>query len=232
MRRTLFVTAASGLALLAVACGGGGSTATLAPGQTLAPGATAAPVVTLAPPPGGVVDVAALCAGQPTFSLNTPQPSFAQDEALNAKFPTQINGEPVTVQSSYWLQSVCYYGQGSSETIQRFAAIFPPASIPGISSAYGAVTIDGEEVNISGFRIPGTDANQIFAHLPEFVAAFGTDPVDAAKYQVAPTTIAGKSGYVVTDDTGDKTYHIVSGDTVLTVSGTDTQAATIFAAFP
>ena len=88
MRRALFVTIGAGMMMLVLACGGGTS-ATLAPGQTPAPvGQSTSPPVAV--PPGQA------CAGQPTFSLATPQPSFAQDTELIAKFPTTIDGQPVT----------------------------------------------------------------------------------------------------------------------------------------
>ena len=215
-------TGATIVVMLAAACGG-------APAGTLAPGAT--------PAPGGVtpapVPVGNLCAGIPTFSLQTPQPVIPDDPQLNAKFPTQIDGQPVTnVSSTNYLHSTCYYS-GASEDLARFLAIFPPASVPLISTGTADATVDGEEVQIDALRIPGTDPNAIFSNFPAFLAAFGVEPAEIPLYQVSQTSLGGKNVHVVTDPDGDKSYSVVSGDTVFTANNaTEAQAATIVAAIP
>jgi hypothetical protein len=216
------------LAAAIVGCTGAPAGPTLAPGQTATAALpTVAPgVVTPAPPVAGP-----LCAGMPTFSIDAEAtPVFAQDQALNAKFPAQINGQPVTdVQSGFWLQSMCYYG-ASAEDMAAFLALFPANIAPQISSGSAQVDLDGESVFISAFRVPGADANIIFSHIPEFIAALGGDPATAADSTVTQGNVGGKNVYVVTDSDGDVSYNYVSGDTLFTVDSSETAAAAVFAA--
>lgn len=223
MRRSSLL-AAAGLFLFA-ACGGGAPSGSQPAGASVRPGV---PTV----PPGGV-PVSQLCQGQPTFSLQTPQPTFASDAELNARFPAQIAGQaPTDVRSTYWLQTACYFS-GASEDLAEFAAIFPPSTLPLISSGSAAYTIDGDEITISAFRIPGTDPSVIFTNFPAFLTAFGVEQSEIPLYNVAQANIGGKNVWVVTDPDGDKSYSVVSGDIVFTANDvTDAQAATIVAAIP
>jgi hypothetical protein len=200
------------------------------PGVTLAPGATPAPTQapgpTQTPPP---VDVGQVCGATPTYSVDAPTPSFAQDETLNARFPTQVDGQPVTgVNSGFWLQSMCYYGS-SSEALARFIAIWPPNTAQLISTGYAHVELDGESVSIQALRVPNSDPTIIFSHIPEFIEALGGDPADAANTTVTTKNIGGKNVYVVDDD-GDLSYDYVSGDTIWSISDSEDVAAKVFAA--
>lgn len=220
------VCAALLIALVACSAAPG---ATLPPGVTQPPGGvpTQAPGPTQAPP---VVNVGNLCAGLPTYSPDAPIPSFAHDDTLNARFPTQVDGQPVTdIQSSFWVQTTCFYG-GSAEDLARFAAIWPAGTAPQISSGSAQIELDDDTVYIQAFRFPGADPNPIFSHLPEFTAALGGDPEDAANSTVTTTNLGGKNVYVVTQSDGDVSYHYVSGDTVWTVDAEETTAAKVFAA--
>jgi hypothetical protein len=220
MRRASFVIIGASMVMLVLACGGGAAT-TQAPGQVGQP--TTPPV---AVPP------AQLCAGQPTFSLATPQPSFAQDTELNAKFPTTIDGQPVTrVQSGYYLTFLCYLG--NTDQVNRFAGSIPGSNLAALSFGSGRATVGGEEITISAFRLPGGDANQIIQHFNEFAVAIGADPSSISGSTQTQATIGGKAAYVFTDQDGDVSYAYPSGDTVWSVSGTtEEQAATVFAALP
>ena len=235
MRRMSSVTLGAGIVIFVIACGGGGG-ATLVPGATLAPGATTAPGTTAAPagpttaPVGG--DVSQLCAGMPTFNPEASPLTLAQDETLNARFPTEIAGQPVTGVRSYnFVQGQCYYG-ASAKSFQSLAQFFSPALLAQISQGAATATLDDQDVFITAFRTPGADPNQLFAHLPEFLTAIGIEQADIEKYKVEPGTIAGKSVYVVTDADGDKSYSLVSGDAAFTVGDvTEEQAGTVLSAF-
>jgi hypothetical protein len=209
-------------ALLAAIIGCSSAPATT---PTLAPGATPAPTQepTLPPAVGGD-----LCAGQPTLSAEAPAPSFAQDATLNSRFPTQVDGQPVTdISSVFWVQSTCYYG-GS---LAGLAALFPAGTVQQISTGNAQVELDDETVYISAFRFPGADPNVIFSHLGEFTAALGGDPTDAANSTVTNANLGGKNVYVITDPDGDVSYHYVSGDTIWTVdASTEATAGKVFAA--
>ncbi len=204
-----------------------------APGATLAPGATQPPGGVPTVPPGvptlAPVIPSAICAGQPTYSPDAPAASFAQDDALNSRFPTAVDGQPVTgVRSSFWLQGMCYYGS-SSEDVARFVAIWPAGSAPLISTGYAQVELDGEIVAIQAFRIPGGDPNLVFSHIPDFIAALGGDPADAADTVVTTATLGGKNVYVIDDQSDSLAYDYVSGDTIWSVSESEDAAAKIFA---
>ncbi len=230
MRRVSSVTLGAGIMIIVIACSGGGG-ATLAPGTSSAPGATSAPAGPTAAPGGG--DTSQLCAGLPTFSVDaSPQPTFAPDAELNARFPTEIDGQPVTDVRSYnWVAGSCFYG-ASAETFQRFSQFFSPAVLAQLSQGSAEATVDDQEVFISAFRTPGGDPNQLFAHLPEFLAAIGVEEADIAEYTVEPGSIAGKSVYVITDPDGDLSYSLVSGDAAFTVNDvTEDQAGIVFSAF-
>ncbi|HUP83284.1 MAG TPA: hypothetical protein VM284_03740 [Candidatus Limnocylindria bacterium] len=232
--RSLSVAAVSAmfvLTLVGCSTAGPAGTASQPPGvPTLPPGVpTLPPGVPTFPP----VDGASVCAGQPTYSADaSATPVFAQDATLNAAFPTTINGQPVTdIQSGFWLQSMCYYG-ASAQEVASFLAIFPAALAPQISSGSADVELDGETVDIQAFRVPGSDANLIFSHIPEFIAALGGDPASAANDVVTQSNIGGKNAYVITDEDGDVTYNYVSGDTVWSVDASESAAAAVFAALP
>lgn len=220
MRHALFVIIGAGMMMLVLACGGGAS-ATPAPG---APGQPTTPAVAVPP--------AQLCAGQPTFSLATPQPSFAQDNELNAKFPTTIDGQPVTgIQSGYYLTFLCYLG--NTEQVNRFAGSVPGTNLAALSFGSARANVGGEDISISAFRLPGGDANQIIQHFAEFAVAIGADPSSITGSTQTQATIGGKAAYIFTDEDGDVTYVYPSGDTVWSVSGsTEEQAGTVFAALP
>ncbi|MEA2675970.1 MAG: hypothetical protein QOJ81_111 [Chloroflexota bacterium] len=226
MRSFALAAASAAFAISLVACSAApGATG---PGVTLPPGVPTLPpgVPTLPPAAGGV------CAGMPTFSAAAPTPTFTQDEALNAKFPAAIDGQPVTnIQSGFWLQSMCYYG-ASAQEVASFLAIFPANVAPQISSGSADVELDGASVDIQAFRVPGSDASLIFSHIPEFIAALGGDPATAADSVVTQSNIGGKNVYVITDVDGDVTYNYVSGDTIFSVDSSEEAAAAVFAALP
>lgn len=234
--RSFAPAAASAVLVLSLAACSGGGAPTLAPGVTQPPGGvpTQAPGVPTQAPgvPTAPVVPSELCAGQPTYSPDAPAPSFAQDDTLNSRYPTEVDGQPVTdVRSSFWLQGMCYYGS-SSEDVAQFVAIWPPGTAGLISTGYAQVEVDGYPVSITSLRVPGADPNLIFSHIPEFIAAFGGDPATAATTTVTTENIGGRNVYVVTESDGSKTYDYVSGDIVFSVSDSEDAAAKVFAAIP
>jgi uncharacterized protein YfcZ (UPF0381/DUF406 family) len=167
----------------------------------------------------------------PTFSAQTPTPSFPADEALKAKFPTQIDGQPVTdVNSSYFIQLLCLLG-ADADAIARFTQAFGN-NATAASIGTGHVELGDETVTISAFRLAGGDANQMLQHLPELAQAIGADPAQFANATTSQTTIGGKTITVLTDEDGDVTWLYPSGDTIWSIDGdTDPDAAAkIFAA--
>jgi len=228
MRRALFMTMGAGLVALVAACGGGGAVATQlpVPGATPAPGAQATPAV---PPP---VDVAAVCNGLPTFSLQTPTPSFRTDAELNAKFPTSIGGQPVTeVESQYWIDFLCYYPNNGT-AIGKFVSVFG-TNLSGVTFGSGHVELDGNDITIQALRVGGGDAGQVMQHIGDFLLALGADPATVQGMQTSTTSLGGKNVTVVTNENGDTSYVYASGDTAWSLNDvTPEEAGTIFAALP
>jgi hypothetical protein len=178
------------------------------------------------------VDVSQFCAGLPTFSLEGPAPSFAQDAELNAKFPAQIDGNPVTgVQSSYYLTGLCYFG--NTDTIARFAQSFPGTNMSAMSTGSARATVGEDDISIQALRVPGGNAAQMVANVEAFLIAIGVPPENTTGLTKTSANLGGRNVTVITDEDGDTTYVYPSGDTIFSVSDcTQEQAGTIFAALP
>jgi hypothetical protein len=177
------------------------------------------------PTPGGVVNppVGNLCAGMPTFNPSAPFPSFPADETLKAKFPTTIDGNPVTnVNSSFYIQFLCIFGD--ADAVARFTQAFGN-NASAVSLGTGNVTIGDETVTISAFRLAGGDANQMLQHLPELAAAIGANPEDLGSITSTSKSLGGKNITVLTDADGDETWIYPSGDTLWSVSGDTSEDA-------
>jgi hypothetical protein len=166
------------MAVAIVGCGG--STASPTPGTTLAPGATPTPAGATLPPtsapgtatPGGGT-TGTECAAYPTFSLSSPGlPSFAPDAALEAKFPTTIDGQPVSdLNTGFWAAFLCMGGQSAYDrTVAEL-----PSGLNWAAMSYGSATytVDGDSVDVSAFRTPGQDANGIVQGLAALAASMG-----------------------------------------------------------
>lgn len=238
MRHASFLIVAAATILLAAACGGSGPASTLAPITTPAPGATAAPGTSTAPiptvaSPTQPAPVGNSCAGFPTPDpLASPQPEMARDPELEAKFPTEVDGEPVTdVNSFRWLEYLCLYGGGQTE-VDRIAAVAGGFPFANLSYGTAQTTVDDEDVEIQGFRTPGQDAGVLVQNFQQFILIIG-GAVEDTGGTMAPATIGGKNAFVWTDSDGDLTYVCVRGDVVFgSPDVTEAQIEKIFAALP
>jgi hypothetical protein len=207
-----------------VACSG--APGTTQPGATQQPGGVPTqPITTQAP--GGATGHE--CDAFPTFSIENPNPSFAADPALAAKFPTQIDGQPAQdLTTGYWAAFLCMLGQ---QSYSDAVADMPPGfNYSALSYGSATYTIDGADIGVTAYRIAGQDANGIVAALAQLAAATGGE---AGFGTLASGTVAGKNVYTWTDEDGSS-YGYVSGDTLFTIeSGTSVeQATTIIAALP
>lgn len=228
MRLPITLFGAAALAVAIVGCGGAPAGPTLAPGQTATPAnSTPAPGATATP--GGGTLTGHECDAIPTFDISNPNTaSPAPDTTLNAHFPPTIDGQPVTeVESMQWLYLICAFG--GQAALQAAAA--DSGGIPFATMSFGSAhaTVDGEDVKLSAFRTPGTEANAIVQVLARLAAQSGE--LNAGNF--AATSISGKNVFVATDTDGSKSYAYPSGDTVIFFDGvTDSQAAKIVAALP
>lgn len=181
---------------------------------------------------GGGGGTSAGCAGRPTFSLATDAPTFAPDAALLAKYPQQIDGQPITnAQSGFFIDLVCLGGgAGVDQMGQAFAAIGYDLSTLSLGSF--DATVDGSGVSVSAIRTPGKDAILIIQNASTFALALGgTNPLSGTMSQAS---IGGKTVNVVTNTDGSKDYYYASGDVLFGVTDTitDSQATKIFSALP
>jgi hypothetical protein len=234
MNRSAVVTFFA-IGALVAACGG-----TAAPTQTPAGGTPAGATATTpsgtaagtpqatAPPVGGGTECA------PYASLNPASyalPSFSPDPQIEAVFPAQIDGQPVTnVQSGSWLESICFYG-GQADVDQIKARAGGSLILSNLSYGSADATVGGQDVTLEAFRIAGADGNAIIQNLSVLVAGItGQTP---QPYTTSQTTIGGKPVWVITDSEERVSYAYVKGDTVVSVTDVSPQdAATIIAALP
>ena len=224
MRLPFTVLAALAMAVSIAGCSSGTPT-----GPTLAPGATA----TLAPVPtsGGSTPGAVTgheCDAVPTFSVANPNPSFAPDAVLLAKFPTTIDGQPVTDVSA--LPSIDFLCLGGQAAFNQAAGSNGGSGFATMSWGGFTANVDGSDVSVWAFRQPGGDANVLTQTIAGLAAAAGHSVVVG---QLTTTTVAGKTVYTWTDDDGNKGFAYASGDTLIGFDGvTDAQANKILSALP
>jgi hypothetical protein len=233
-----FAVFASGL--LAVALIGCSSAPTGSSSPTLAPGHTATPAPSGAPPTSGPTSGASgspiagtghECDAVPTFSISNPNPaSPPPDTGLLAHFPATIDGQPVTdVQATQWVWFLCAFA-GQTAVDQALAQAGSGFNLATMSFGSAKATVDGESVDLSAFRTPGTDSNAMVQYLALLAAQSGTDINPG---NVSSANIGGKNVYVWTNDDGTKGYAYPAGDTLISFdSVTDSQATKILAALP
>jgi hypothetical protein len=233
VRWTIAVFVSVALAAAIVGCSSTPSaTPTLAPGATATPGgATQPPGTTPTPgatqPPGGGTGTE--CAAYPTFSLSSPGlPGFEPDTTLQAKFPTEIDGQPVSdLETGYWAAFLCIGGQASYD--QTVAGLGGGLNWASMSYGSATYTVDDEDTQLHAFRTPGQDANAIVQALAQLAAASGQEQDGT----VSTGTVAGRAVLILTDSSGEQSYGFLSGDTLFfTDTVTDSQAAKIVAALP
>ena len=184
----------TGAAIVVAACGG--NAATNGPTQ----GAVATePTVTQAPP-----SEAEPSFGLPGFSFALP--SFTSDEELEAMFPTDIGGQPLTVQS---MSGADFMAFGGSSTMGP--ALEQLGKTPAdMSVAFGGTT-DGSIV-VFAFRIKGVNADQ-------FMNVFTSTSGTMTGTTITDASLGGKSVKKVTTP-GQTVYLYTHGDVIWTVGGT------------
>jgi hypothetical protein len=193
--------------------------ATLEP--TLAPPTDAAPTATAAASPDAA----------PTFSIpSVALPSFAPDNELAARFPTEIDGQPVTdVTTVLWMEFLLSF---APEQAQQFRSAMSSVGIDADRMSFGSATatVDDETVQLQALRTAGADAGLIVANFATIGAVFNPDEEQPTLTQA---NFGGKNVTKATDADGDVTYLYVSSDVLWFISDLEeSQAATILAALP
>lgn len=199
------------IALLA-ACSAGPVGSTPVPG-TPAPGATPTPAAVVTP-------------AQPTVAASAqpvPTSGGVADAELAGRFPTQVDGQPVTDLNIRRL--VDYLALGGPELIPVWTSALATIGIDVQTASFGSATatVDGALVGINAFRVPGHDAATLIP-----LRVFNEGGV------LAQETVGGKSVTVVRSATGpDVHWMYANGDTLWVLSTSDAdEAEAVFTALP
>jgi hypothetical protein len=219
--RTIFARAVGAISVFvfAVACGGG-------------PAASGQGVPSLSVPSLSVPSFAIPSFAIPSFAIPSGLSSFAipsfvipsfntnVDPELAARFPQQIDGQPVErIQTVRFLDFATALGT-DQEGLQRFVQILASAGIDANAVTFGTgrATVNDDDVDFSAFRAPGVPAAQLLAVFPQISTVLDPDrPVPT----VGSTTIAGKAITTLTPPEGDTDYFYPSGDVVWSVESDD-----------
>jgi hypothetical protein len=231
--RAIGVRLLIGLLAIALVAGCGSDLADSPAPESVVPSASVAPPASITPATLG--PLGSECAAIPTYSPDNPQPSVAQarDPVLEQKFPTELDGQPVTgLESAPWFDAICLFGGQSA--VDQMRSVLPIADLVlHMTAAAADATVDGSAVKINAFRTPGGDANQLLQNLGALAASLGNGSSTKFTGGTQPAQAGGKSVQTWTDSTGQTSYLYVIGDTLFVVDGiTQSQADKIFAALP
>ena len=227
MPRPALAVFAGLVVVFASACGS--SAATPGVGGTSGPaGATSGPAGTSSVTPGA-------SSVAPGTSIQ-PGPSFAGDPELAAKFPKQVDGQPVTnVTTARFIDFISAFvttPSADASTKAEIDAMRQTLSAIGIDLntivfGYGTATVNGSSVGIQALRIPGQDANKLIQNYLLFSSSNQGDTL-------SKETIGGKNVTVVRSSTGfASAWLYATGDIAWEVStSSQDEAAAVFAALP
>jgi len=231
--RVLCIRPLVGLLAIALVAGCGPDLADSPAPESVVPFGSVVPSASVTPATLG--PVGSECAAIPTYSPDNPQPSVAQarDPVLEQKFPTELDGQPVTgLESAPWFDAICLFGGQSA--VDQMRSVVPIADIVlHMTAAAADATVDGAAVKINAFRTPGGDANQLLQNLGALSESLGNGAATKFTGGTQPAQAAGKSVQTWTDSTGQTSYLYANGDTLFVVDAiTPSQADKIFAALP
>lgn len=210
----LYRMIAGGIATVALlaACSSAPAGSTPVPG-TPAPGATPTPAALVTP-------------AQPTVAVSAqpvPTSGGVVDTELAGRFPTQVDGQPVTNLNIRRL--VDYLALGGPELITAWTSALATIGIDVQTAVFGSATatVDGELVGINAFRVPGHDAATL---IPLRVVNDGG--------VLTQETVGGKSVTVARSATGTVLrWMYANGDTLwLPFTSRANEAEAVFAALP
>lgn len=211
------------LVVMLAACSSAAPAGSTPPAGTPAPTASAmAPAVTTPP---AVTTAPATAPG----TSQQPGPTFAGDPELEARFPSQVGGQPVTNVMTARLVDFLRALSTSQAEIDTMRRTFLTIGIDLDTVVMGSAnaTVSGSLVGILAFRVPGQDANTLIQNYLLFSSSNEGDTL-------SQETIGGKNVAVVRSAGGyASTWMYANGDTLWSVSTSDQKAAeAVFAALP
>jgi hypothetical protein len=228
MPRPALAVFAGLVVVFASACGS--SAATPGVGGTSGPaGATSGPAGTSSVTPGA-------SSVAPGTSIQ-PGPSFAGDPELAAKFPKQVDGQPVTnvttARFSDFFSAFDTTPSAAASTkaqLDSLRTIFAGIGLNFDAMVFGSAqaTVSGSSVEITAVRVPGQDANKLvqnYAMIPSALSSGDT---------MSQATVGGKNVTVVKSATGTASnWMYANGDILWEVSTSNQdEAAAVFTALP
>jgi hypothetical protein len=174
------------------------------------------------------------CAGIPQYPPDKPPGSLVltADASLEAKFPTTIDGQPVTgLASAKYVETLCALG-GDASILAAERGLAPGIDLTDMRVASGDVVVDGQPVTIYALQAPGHTGDELLSAtdvLSESVAGN-----EAITEDLVQTTAGGRSVWRFTNAAdGSVSYLYSSGDTMFTVEdATQSQADKVIAALP
>ena len=221
MPRPALAVFAGLVVVFASACGS--SAATPGVGGTSGPaGATSGPAGASSVAPGTSIQ---------------PGPSFAGDPELAAKFPKQVDGQPVTnVTTVRFIDVMSAFDTTPSAAastkaeLDSLRTIFAGIGLNLDAMVFGSATatVSGSSVGILALRVPGQDANKLVQNYAMIPSALKSGDV------LSKETVGVKSVTVVRDVGGTaSTWMYANGDILWQVeSSNQDEAAAVFTALP
>lgn len=201
----------------------------LAACSSAAPAGSTPPAVTPAPTASGTSPAVTTAPATAPGTSQQPGPSFAGDPELEARFPSQVGGQPVTNVMTARLVDFLRALSTSQAEIDTMRRTFLTIGIDLDTVVMGSAnaTVSGSLVGILAFRVPGQDANTLIQNYLLFSSSNEGDTL-------SQETIGGKNVAVVRSAGGyASTWMYANGDTLWSVSTSDQKAAeAVFAALP
>jgi hypothetical protein len=213
------------LVMMLAACSSAAPSGSTPPAVTPAPSASGTPVPDASATPPAATTPPATTPG----TSQQPGPSFAGDPELAARFPTQVDGQPVTnVTIALFVDFLRAFNTPQAEIDsmrQTFATIGIDLDTVVMGSANA--TVDGSSVGILAIRVPGQDANKVIQN-------YALLNPENTEDTVSQETIGGKNVAVVRSAGGQaSTWAYATGDIMWSVNTSDQkEAEAVFAALP
>ncbi len=210
---------------LLAACSSGAPAPTGTPGPTTPgeqPTVTAQPQPTVTAQPQPTGDTGSV----PPFSFAIP--SFVPDTTLEAAFPTEVDGQPVSEVQSVSFLAFLEAFDTDQETIAGFVAAMQAIGVDPAAVSFGSATVmvEDESLSLQALRTPGGSA----ANALDALTAL--DPPEVAP-TITTETVGGKQARVATLEDGEQEFFYANGDLAWLLPGADrAQAEVVFAALP
>jgi hypothetical protein len=176
-----------------------------------------------------------VCADVPSIDPHSPpdELELTDDETLEAEFPTQIDGGPISdLASARWLETLCIMGGPASVT--SIGQKLPSGlDVNDMRVASAVALVDGRAVTLVAFRLPGHQGTEL---VPAVGVLSGGVAPESPRFSgnLTSATVASKTVSVWSDPaTGAESYLYPTGDTLFVVGPVDSsQADKVFTALP